>query len=30
MAVWIVIGLGVVCFLSALVLTVVGIYHISR
>ncbi|MEY4210575.1 MAG: hypothetical protein RLZ92_955 [Pseudomonadota bacterium] len=30
MAIWIVIALGVVSLLSALVLTIIGIYHISR
>ena len=30
MAIWIVIALGAACLLSALLLTIVGIYHISR
>ena len=30
MGIWIVIALGAACLLSALVLTMIGIYHISR
>jgi hypothetical protein len=30
MGIWIVIAIGAICLLSALVLTIMGVYHISR
>jgi hypothetical protein len=30
MGIWIVIAIGAICLLSALVLTILGVYHISR